>query len=181
MVSHLHTSCCVLIFLLVEMPGHTQTCCIKFYILSICRHPKVNVQIIIMFFCWKFAKKTVTAKMFWSWLWLLWNQSLKENHPRISISDGPMMQCRGKKSHHLMSTIQFQMGFTAVDPMILKLVMAKNLLVWLETPSRELQIHRLPDVSDGRASYNYSMWRNKRLLSFWPTINGTLIIPTLHL
>lgn len=73
-----------------------------------------------------------------------------------------------------MSTIHFQAGFTAVDSM----VMAKDHLVWLETPSRELQIRRLPDVSDANISYNYSSYkyqlqlfytRNNWLFSFWAT------------
>ena len=45
-------------------------------------------------------------------------KSLK-NHPRIQklffISDGPNMQYRGKKNFYLLSTIPFQMGFTAVN------------------------------------------------------------------
>ncbi|KAJ8355257.1 hypothetical protein AAFF_G00078390, partial [Aldrovandia affinis] len=46
-------------------------------------------------------------------------QFLKENHPRIQklffISDGPTMQYRGKKNFYLLSTIPFQMGFTAAN------------------------------------------------------------------
>ena len=42
-----------------------------------------------------------------------------KNHPRIQklffISDGPNMQYRGKKNFYLLSTIPFQMGFTAVN------------------------------------------------------------------
>lgn len=46
-------------------------------------------------------------------------QFLKVNHPRVQklffISDGPTMQYRGKKNFYLMSTIPFQMGFSAVN------------------------------------------------------------------
>ena len=46
-------------------------------------------------------------------------QFLKENHPKVQklffISDGPTLQYRGKKNFYLLSTIPFQMEFTAVN------------------------------------------------------------------
>lgn len=46
-------------------------------------------------------------------------QFLKENNLRIQnlffISDGPTMQYRGKNNFYLLSTVPFQMGFTAVN------------------------------------------------------------------
>lgn len=75
-------------------------------------------------------------------------QFLKENNPRIQklffISDGPTMQYRGKKNLYLLSTISFQIGFTAVNWSFLEAGHGKRVCRWHWSHHKENCFHSIP-------------------------------------